>query len=120
MKNEAPGLRHNSKVAPTDLQAPWTEEKNQNACWFNARKLRMDSSTNSSPIPSLSQGMLERVIRVKRADIVLLRSIFEGYEGLSAWYAEPAKDEIRLYATPDFAQELDELLSELQEFHTTS
>jgi hypothetical protein len=66
------------------------------------------------PAPALrSIELIERRIRVADADVVWLRSVLEGYDGLAALYGD-GSGVVVLSTTASQAAELDSLLDELR------
>ena len=65
----------------------------------------------SAEIPS-GPGMVERRLRVADPDVVWLRSLIEGYEGLALLYGD-GSGIVRLIAPESRAAELDSLLADL-------
>jgi hypothetical protein len=66
-----------------------------------------------APQPAIiGDGMTSRRLRVANADVVWLRSVLEGYDGLAALYGDGSG--VVTLSTPDVrAAELDSLLDEL-------
>jgi len=58
------------------------------------------------------RGLVVRRLRVADGDVVLLRSLIEGYDGLAALHGD-GTGVVSLYAPESRAAELDELLAEL-------
>jgi len=60
----------------------------------------------------LDRGLVLRRLRVADADVVWLRSVLEGYDGLAALHGD-GSGVVTLTTTPCQTRELDELLDDL-------
>lgn len=66
----------------------------------------------SKTTPLLGPGLHTRRVRVADGDVVWLRSVLEGYDGLAALYGD-GSGTVTLTTTESRAHELDTLLADL-------